>query len=70
VTMYTIRNVQGQPQTAQPEFCLQCKKLVNPTAGFALEVTEDDVPVGYLHLQGPCRDEWKYAHPKDKFRGA
>jgi hypothetical protein len=50
---YTIRTVQGQPQTAQKEFCLQCKKRVNLADGFALEVTEDDALSG-IYTKAPA----------------
>ncbi len=61
--MYTVRNVQTQAQTAQPEFCLQCKKAVIPVAGFSLEVRDEHDTLGYLHLKGTCKAEWEKAHP-------
>ena len=61
--LYTIRNVEMQPQTGQPEFCLQCKKMVVPVAGFSLEVKDEHGTLGYLHPQGTCKTDWEKSHP-------
>jgi hypothetical protein len=60
--MQTITSQQSH--IGQPDSCLECKKTLVVSPGFAVEVTKADGAVeGYLHPAGDCRAKWEAQHP-------
>ena len=49
---YKVSNATGMAP-GESAACMQYKKLLN-----ALEVRDDNGTLGYLHLLGPCKEQW------------